>query len=284
MVVLIVKGTKWPDEFHYHAPLDAPCGPLAKTLVHLQNKRYRVKLQLFSVDGLMAAAKQANPELAEAYQRRHDEIHAGLKDPRQKCNDDDYDKLWLEIRDATVALFPKECFNEAGPEAATDHLYKLHDDPDLDEDYRLHVYHCRQIMDPDYRAHEVQDEDTIAAFFAAKEMAADDVLSAYVGKNDKSRVTVKMGKRGGGAPAGEPRINYDDQRDLRRKFEAKRAEYATLEESELRDRAVAAHKRDAKASLVRPEGAGGGGGGAVPPPQAFRPIRSNATETVLEGA
>ena len=291
MVFLVVKGTKWLDEFVYVAPLEAVCGPLAKKLVHIQNKRYRVKLQLFSVDGLMPEAKKANADLAATYLRRHDEITAQLKDPKLQVGDDDFDRIWHELRELTTALFPKECDHKDGPAAAVDTLYKLHEDPDLDEDYRLIVYHCRQILDPDYRAHEVHDEDTIAMWFAGKEMKADDPLSVYCGKNEKSRVTVKLAKAGGAAPGLEPKIAYNDQRELRKAFEAKRAEFATLEESELRDRAIAKAKREAKAEAM-PEGlrgAGTRGGGAtaaplVPDPKAFRPIRSSATETIVEGA
>lgn len=288
MVFLIVKGTKWRDEFLYECSLDRLCGALASTLVKILNFRYMVQLQLFSVDGLMDAAAKSDLDLGKKYKERHTELYTVLKDPKAVITDDSqWEKTWFELRDLTTALFPKECLHKEGYDAAVGELWKKHEDPEIDEEYRLHVYHCRAVLDPDNRFNERMEEEGAALFFCAKELEKDQPLSKYVGNNEKSKVVVKLGKSGGAPPSKEPTIAYDQQRQLRAEFDKRRAEFATLEEPELRDRVMAMRREEAMEKVradIPKRGGGAPGQALVPDPKAFRPIRANAEETVIEGA
>lgn len=253
MVQLVVKGTRFADEFVYCTPAATAVAALAPALTRIQNIRHRVKLQLFSVNELMEAAGKANAALAPEFQKAYDEISVAVKNPKLEVADDTFDVAWKRLRDLTVELFPNECAHKDGDKAAIDHLYELHENPDIDEDYRQHVYHCRAMLDPDYREHEVLNVDTAALWFCGKQMPGDATIGKYCGNNEKSKITVKISAAGGPAPSKEPRIDYSSQRDLRTYFEARREEFNSLEAPELRERALLRAKRDVQAGPSGPK-------------------------------
>jgi len=61
---------------------------------------------------------------------------------------------------------------------------------------------------------EVMDPDRSSLWAFSKEMQGDKALSDYVGKNDKSKVIVKLQKKGAGAPSREPVVSEDEQKAM----------------------------------------------------------------------
>lgn len=51
-------------------------------------------------------------------------------------------------------------------------------------------------------------------WFSGKEMLAGKKLSDYLGKNEKSKVIVKIQKKGAGAPGREPVVSADEQKQM----------------------------------------------------------------------
>jgi hypothetical protein len=279
MVQLTVKGTRNPDEFLYTCSCKDTCGDLSTRLCRIQNLRHRVKLQLFSVADLMPAAKRANEELAAVYAQRYDAINADMRNARFMVADGVMEAYWQELRDLTTRLFPIECVHAEGEKVAVDKLYEMHDNPDIDEDYRHHIYHCRAILDPEYRANEVLPEATCAMWFNGSAMPSEETIGKYCGNNEKSRITVKLASSGSAAPSKEPRVNYEQQRELNAHFTAKREEFAQLEESELREMALRKAKMEKKAALPSQS--------ASEPRlnlDGVRPIHSGATVTVRDAS
>lgn len=238
MVWISVKGTKFIDEFGFEANLTDICGDLAKTLTHLQNIRHRVKLQLLSVSELLTTAEAAKAPLAPGYRDAYDTVYKASKDPKRALQPLEFDEYWTMLRDLTTQLFPGECTHKDGPEAAVNRLYELHENPDIDEDFRVHVYGCRAILDPLWKENEMLPEATTGVWFCGKLMDPKETVSKYCGGNNKSRITVKLALASGAPPSGEPRISYEDQRVLRQSFSQKRETYKILEDSELRDLVV----------------------------------------------
>ncbi|RNE98616.1 hypothetical protein TraAM80_08686 [Trypanosoma rangeli] len=252
MVLLTVKGTTFPDEFTVACTaatvIDAA---LAQQLCHIQNARHQVKLQLLSARELLQEARRrrrlplsssAGPgddALAVAYDRLIEATSTRLRDAVSPVAPEEFDETAEQLRCMTEQLFPEECcVPEGGRDAAVDRLYALHDTPDLDEDQRLVVYHCRAILDRRWKQHELQCEDQAGLWFCGKLMEGG-TLAKYSGRSEKSRLTVKVHPKDGPAPSTEPRVSYDDQRALFERMRQRRETYKTLEESELRDRVVA---------------------------------------------
>lgn len=278
MVFLVVKGTVYPDEFVVERKLSdalstslasrpdkaattttttvvtdpattAAATPAQSSIVpavaHILNTRHQLRLALMSAQDLArlfddhhnAGARTDNEaQLLRQYNRHIEELQVRLKDAKSPVRDDEFDEAVAELRALTSSLYPSLCTSPEGTEAAIQRLYAQHEDPDLDEDTRLLVYHCRAIIDPAWKAREMVKEDEAALWFCGKPMEG--TLAKYAGRNEKSKIIVKVAPRAGPAPSAEPRMRYEDQRALYRIMCQRREEYKQLEESELRDRVV----------------------------------------------
>jgi hypothetical protein len=274
MVLLCVKGTKFPDEFLFECNCEDSVDALTRTVTHLQNWRHKVRLQLYSMGelsetikkGAVAAAKGACApesavpiaELAVRFDKLYLDTLALHKDAKHVCLPREFDDLWKRVKAITIEAFPKECTHADGEEAAVSKLWELHENPEIDEDYRLHVYHCRSLMDPQWRENEILEEDKTALWFCGKKLDPLTTLGAHCGNNAKSKLTVKVALASGPAPSGEPRMSYDDQRAMRNYVCSKREELKKLEDSELRDRVL----QQARGRVII--SAGGPAGGDLP--------------------
>ncbi|KAG5490237.1 hypothetical protein JKF63_00356 [Porcisia hertigi] len=277
MVLIVVKGAHYPDEFTVEraltdalsSPQQSPkdtaetrfssaCsspvskGTIVPVIAHILNKRHHVRLMLLSAQELATLwpqhyrsdgtavmkpeERQELEEVVERYKALIGDLNARLKDAKNPVSADEFDNAERELRALTVTLYPSLCTHRDGPEAAVQELYAKHEDPDLDDDTRLVVYHCRALLDPEWKANERVNEDEAALWFCGKPMEA--TLSKYCGRNEKSKIIVRVSPRNGPAPSSEPRMRYEDQRALYRAMCLRREEYKQLEDSELRDRVV----------------------------------------------
>lgn len=171
---------------------------------------------------------------------------------------------------------PTTLLPRTGREVAIDALYALHESPDIDEDTRLVVYHCRALLDPHWKANESEKEDSAAVWFCGKQMSG--TLAKYCGRNERSKLTVKVAAGTGPAPSGEPRMRYEDQRAVYAHMRQRKATYKQLEESELRDRVV----RQSRGSVALPSGSAGcgsGNGGIIT--SQLRPIHPSREERIV---
>lgn len=184
-----------------------------------------------------------------------DGSHERLKQAAVPVTLEEMSDLIVELRERTVFLFPEWCrsaVSEVAEEDSEDEkrervtlsakeleevvaaLYAQHENPDLNEDERLVVYHCRLMLDDTWREADMEALSEVGLWFAGKLMAGK--VSKY--GNAKSKLTVRVAKSTGPAPSGEPRMRYEDQRAMFQRLREKRATFQQLEESELRDRVV----------------------------------------------
>lgn len=209
-------------------------------IAHTLNARHQLRLMLMSAQELATIFAESHNENESAelgrYTARMEELHKRLKDAKSPVRDGEFDEAAAELRALTSSLYPALCTHAEGPDAAIQRLYTQHEDPDLDEDLRLLVYHCRTILDPQWKSGERVKEEEAALWFCGKPM--DGTLAKYAGRNEKSKVIVKVAPRCGPAPSGEPRMRYEDQRALYQALCQRRETYKQLESSELRDRVV----------------------------------------------
>merc|ERR1711962_112935 len=79
---------------------------------------------------------------------------------------------------------------------------------------------------------EVLDEKDTSIWFASKEMSPEKTLEGYLGKNEKTKVVVKLQKKGGHAPSKEPAMTEDEQKRLMAHYYKKQEEMKKLEADE----------------------------------------------------
>ena len=86
----------------------------------------------------------------------------------------------------------------------------------------------------DHRLHGSDDieEEKAQIWWAGKELAKGKKLCDYVGKNEKSKVIVKIQHKGAGAPVREPLINEEAHKNMLSFFHKKQEEQKKLEEDD----------------------------------------------------
>ncbi|XP_019518351.1 PREDICTED: UPF0769 protein C21orf59 homolog isoform X1 [Hipposideros armiger] len=78
----------------------------------------------------------------------------------------------------------------------------------------------------------VIEESQAQLWWAAKELRRTKKLSDYVGKNEKTKIIVKIQQRGQGAPAREPIISSEEQKQLMLYYHRRQEELKKLEEND----------------------------------------------------
>lgn len=78
----------------------------------------------------------------------------------------------------------------------------------------------------------VLDAGMTQLWFAGKELQCDKTLKHYLGSNDKTKVIIKVQRRGGGAPAREPQLSLEQQKTLMLDQHRRREELMKLEQAE----------------------------------------------------
>nr|XP_020454125.1 UPF0769 protein C21orf59 homolog [Monopterus albus] len=79
---------------------------------------------------------------------------------------------------------------------------------------------------------QVIPEDECQLWWAAKEMQRGKKLQDYIGKNEKTKIVVKIQKKGQGAPAREPLVTDEQQKQMMMHYYRRQEELKKLEEAD----------------------------------------------------
>ncbi|XP_068186906.1 cilia- and flagella-associated protein 298 isoform X2 [Antennarius striatus] len=79
---------------------------------------------------------------------------------------------------------------------------------------------------------QVITEDECQLWWAGKEMQRGKKLQDYIGKNEKTKILIKIQKKGHGAPAREPLLSDDQQKYMMGYYHKRREELKKLEEAD----------------------------------------------------
>jgi len=81
-------------------------------------------------------------------------------------------------------------------------------------------------------AAQVLDESTVQLWWAGKELQRTKSLEQYVGNNEKTKIVVKLQKKGQGAPGREPVVTEEDQKKMMAYYYRKQEEMKKLEQND----------------------------------------------------
>ncbi|EPZ34652.1 hypothetical protein ROZALSC1DRAFT_27041 [Rozella allomycis CSF55] len=81
-------------------------------------------------------------------------------------------------------------------------------------------------------AKEIFTLDNVSLWWASKELVPNKHLSDFIGKNEKSKVIVKLQRKGQGAPVREPAIDEKTQREMTAFFYKKQEEHKKLADND----------------------------------------------------
>ncbi|CAL8277449.1 unnamed protein product [Arctogadus glacialis] len=79
---------------------------------------------------------------------------------------------------------------------------------------------------------QVVPEQECQLWWAAKELHREKKLQDYIGKNEKTKIVVKIQKRGQGAPAREPVVTDDQQKEMMMHYYRRQEELKKLEDAD----------------------------------------------------
>lgn len=79
---------------------------------------------------------------------------------------------------------------------------------------------------------EVIDVTTATLWFSGKELHRGKLLKEFIGSNEKSKIVVKLGKLGEGAPSREPVISEEERKEMMSRHFRRQEELKRLEEAE----------------------------------------------------
>lgn len=79
---------------------------------------------------------------------------------------------------------------------------------------------------------QVISEEEAQLWWASKEMLRGKKLQDYTGTNEKTKIVVKLQKRGQGAPAREPLVSEEDQKQMMLHYHRRQEELKKLDEAE----------------------------------------------------
>jgi len=253
----VKRGSSDKDTFLFNVPAATEVDAVLLEVVKIQNLRGKVNRLSASAEQLAMFGPMKTPEqqglddatpLLEDYDVSKGEVvpHAppqhGVnyrQDPSERrtgdcCSDDlakviaktvedakalTSEKTTVALKRATTAAALEEAINNIRGAVMIVYPMGL---PDYD--------HVRQILE-EREILEGADQleflelDKTSLWVFSKEMQREKLLSDYVGKNDKSKVVVKIQKKGAGAPGREAVVSEDEQKAMMAFYHKKEQEF-----------------------------------------------------------
>lgn len=218
------------DAFLASFPASANVGEVTDAVLKMQNTRVRLQW-------MTAAAKQLvkDGEVAEAQQHHFTgaigdaEQYLSLQrtEKRVLCTQEELDALVGAFKGAVMIAFPME---SSGADAVLRLTAILENDSATDVE-KSKAHRILSILD-DGASNEATLEGPATMWWSAKPLARDADLAKYIGKNEKTKITVKLTKDGAGAPPREPAVDARAQADLMAHFYRRQEEAKKMLEDE----------------------------------------------------
>lgn len=218
------------DVFIASMPAVTLIGEATDVLQKMQNTRVRLQW-------MVAAARQLLKDSVPDEGQQHHlqgpitdaENYLSLEraDRRLPCTQEELDRLVETFKGGVMILFPAEC---SGSDACQRLAAVLDDDSASDAD-KSKAHRILSIID-DGATNEKTLVGPCVMWWSAKPMAREADFSKYVGKNEKTKITVKLAAQGAAAPPREPVVSVKAQQELMTHYYRKQEEAKKLVEDE----------------------------------------------------
>lgn len=235
MVVLIVKrlpreeNSKDYDEFQMTVPGSANVGDVTDMATRLQNMRVRLKWMIVAAKEL---AKEVEPSSRCAMDGAWGEAERYLALERTTVSKLDstvaeVSALCDTIKGAAMICFPQQC---SGADACA-RLAALLDNEDTDEKSRSVAHRLLSLLDEEATTPDIVKGPTVM-WWSGKPLTRDSDFIKHAGKNEKTKLMVKISPEGGSAPPREPGLDHRTQQEMMAYWYRKQEEQKKLVEDE----------------------------------------------------
>lgn len=199
------------DEFLCSAPNTTNVGDVTDVVQKIQNFRVRLKW-------MVAAARQLSKDSCSEELKHCLEGPAGdaerylaldRVDQKLESKLEELQALADTMKGGVAIVYPEYC-------SGTDFLPRLTaklDDESVSDAERSKCHRILSIVDDGAVTEDIV-QGTVVLWWTGKPLARDQELAKYTGKNDKTKIVVKIGKEGGSAPPREPAVDAKTQSEL----------------------------------------------------------------------
>nr|CCC94074.1 unnamed protein product [Trypanosoma congolense IL3000] len=217
------------DVFLVSMPLTTNIGEATDVLQRMRNTRVRIKW-------MIAAAKQLAKDFCSKEQEHHllgpvgdAERYLAIEraESRQLCSQDELDALIAAFKGGAMIVFPAEC---SGTDAVRQ-LALVLDNENATDTERSKAHRLLSIID-DGAATEDILQGTALMWWSGKPLDRSADFTKYVGKNEKTKITVKLTVKDAPAPPREPVIDAKTQSEMMAYYFRKQEEMKKLIEDE----------------------------------------------------
>ncbi|KAH8620529.1 putative Protein of unknown function (DUF2870) [Trypanosoma vivax] len=217
------------DVFLVSMPGSTNIGEATEVLQRMRNTRVRIKW-------MISAAKQLTKDFCAEDQKHHllgpvgdAERYISLEraERRQLCTQEELDALIASFKGGAMILFPAECSGTDAPKR----LAHVLDDENASDLERSKAHRLLSIIDDGASTEDIlQGPATMWWSGKPLDKAAD--FTKYVGKNEKTKITVKLAAKDAPAPPREPPVDAKTQSEMMAYYYRKQEEMKKLIEDE----------------------------------------------------
>eukprot|EP00796_Vickermania_ingenoplastis_P010993 gene10993-7637_t len=210
------------DVFLASFTLATNIGEAADALQKMQNTRVRLRW-------IIAAAKQlAKDNVQDPDQKHHllgpveeAERYLALEraQARQTCEQEELDKLIATFKGGATILFPAEC---SGSDAVQ-RLTEVAEGDEASDAEKSKAHRIVSILD-DGATTDATLTGPVVMWWSARALDRSSDFAKYLGKNEKTKITVKLAPQGAAAPPREPAVDTKTQQELMAHYYRKQEE------------------------------------------------------------
>lgn len=217
------------DEFIYSATNTSNVGDVTDAVQRMQNFRVRLKWMVAAARQL---AKDSCPEeLKHCLVGPADDAERYLAlercDQKLETKFEELQALADALKGGVMMVYPEQC-------SGADHLQRLTsmlDSETISDIDKSKAHRILSIIDDGAVTEDVM-QGQAAMWWSGKPLARDAELQKYTGKNDKTKIVVKLAKEGGSAPPREPAVDAKTQSELMAHYFRKQEEEKKIVEDD----------------------------------------------------
>lgn len=218
MVVINVKRlpreehSKDYDEFLYEVPNTASVAEVTETVTEIQNLRVRVKWTIAAAKGLLKDDVEEGQKHILMGPLSEAERYMALErciEGKKTSSVSELKELCQLFKGAVMILFPQDV---TGPDYLR-RLTAMLEAESSDEKIRAHAHRLLSIVDDGAATEDILRGSTIM-WWSGKPLQKDAQLLKYTGKNDKTKLIVKLTVDSGSAPPREPGLDARTQTEM----------------------------------------------------------------------
>lgn len=219
------------DEFLYQTPNTTNVGEATDAVQRMQNMRVRLKW-------MVAAARQLAKDSCPDAMRHclvgpSDDADRYLAlercDQRLQTTFEELEQYIAALKGGVMMVYPEQC---SGTDALP-RLTAMLDNESVSDADRAKVHRILSIIDDGAATDDIL-QGPVVMWWSGKPLAREAELQKFTGKNDKTKIVVKLAKDGASAPPREPAVDAKTQSELMAHyFRKQEAEKKMIEDDDI---------------------------------------------------